>query len=222
MNSGLRLHERLALEVLDSQDALAGIGPCVAIFGGARVKDNSPFYAAARETARLLSQGGLSVITGGGPGIMAAANEGAKLGANGKSVGLLILLPYEETPNPHLDIRLTFNHFASRKVAFCRHAKAFVFFPGGYGTMDELGDVLAMMVTGKTEPVPIVMYNSAYWSGLIMWMRETMLGEGLISPDHLDCLLFAEQPEDIPRDIERWYEERPALCSADKSTTCPE
>jgi uncharacterized protein (TIGR00730 family) len=206
MDGGLRLHERLALEVLDSHGALASIGPCVAIFGGARVKDDSPFYAAARQTARLLSQSGVSVITGGGPGIMAAANEGAKLGGKGKSIGLLITLPFEEKANSHLDVRLTFNHFASRKVAFCRHAKAFVFFPGGYGTMDELGDVLALMVTGKTEPAPIIMYDTTHWSGLVVWMKERMLGQGLISPDHLDCLLFADRAEDIPPVIERWYE----------------
>jgi uncharacterized protein (TIGR00730 family) len=188
------LSQRLAKEVDASQAALVDLGPSVAIFGSARITPDNPYYVAARETARLLSRSGIAVITGGGPGIMRAANEGAKAGRGGRSVGLSIRLPVEETANPHLDVQLNFDHFASRKVAFCRHSKAFLFFPGGFGTLDELGEVLTLIQCGKSPHAPVLLYDNTFWQGMLDWMRERMLGPGLIGAHDLDRLVFCNEP----------------------------
>ena len=188
------LSQRLAREVDASQAALVDLGPSVAIFGSARIEPDNPYYLAARETARLLSQLGVAVITGGGPGIMQAANEGAQAGRGGRSVGLSIRLPDEETANPHLDVRLQFDHFASRKVAFCRHSKAFLFFPGGFGTLDELGEVLTLIQCGKSPYVPVLLYDKPFWQGMLDWMQERMLRPGLIGAHDLDHLMFCNRP----------------------------
>ena len=188
------LSQRLAKEVDASQAALVGLGPSVAIFGSARIKPDNPYFIAARETARLLSQLGIAVITGGGPGIMQAANEGAKAGRGGCSVGLSIRLPVEETANPHLDVLLQFDHFASRKVAFCRHSKAFLFFPGGFGTLDELGEVLTLIQCGKSPYAPVLLYDKTFWQGMLDWMQERMLRPGLIGKHDLDRLVFCNEP----------------------------
>ncbi len=188
------LSQRLAREVDASQAALVDLGPSVAIFGSARIEPDNPYYVAARETARLLSQSGIAVITGGGPGIMRAANEGAKAGRGGRSIGLSIRLPVEETTNPHLDVQLEFEHFASRKVAFCRHSKAFLFFPGGFGTLDELGEVLTLIQCGKSPHAPVLLYDKAFWQGMLDWMHERMLGAGLIGAHDLDRLVFCNKP----------------------------
>ena len=188
------LSQRLAKEVDASQAALVDLGPSVAIFGSARIKPDNPYYVAARETARLLSRSGIAVITGGGPGIMQAANEGAKAGLGGCSVGLSIRLPVEEMANPHLDVQLNFDHFASRKVAFCRHSKAFLFFPGGFGTLDELGEVLTLIQCGKSPHAPVLLYDKTFWQGMLDWMQERMLEGGLIGAHDLDRLVFCSEP----------------------------
>ena len=188
------LSQRLAREVDASQAALVDLGPSVAIFGSARIKPDNPYYLAARETARLLSQLGIAVITGGGPGIMQAANEGAKAGRGGRSVGLSIRLPVEETANPHLDVQLQFDHFASRKVAFCRHSKAFLFFPGGFGTLDELGEVLTLIQCGKSPYAPVLLYDKKFWQGMLDWMKVRMQDAGLIGAHDLDRLVFCNAP----------------------------
>jgi uncharacterized protein (TIGR00730 family) len=188
------LSQRLAREVDASQAALVDLGPSVAIFGSARIKPDNPYYVAARETARLLSRSGIAVITGGGPGIMQAANEGAKAGRGGRSVGLSIRLPVEEMANPHLDVQLNFDHFASRKVAFCRHSKAFLFFPGGFGTLDELGEVLTLIQCGKSPHAPVLLYDKTFWQGMLDWMQERMLDAGLIGANDLDRLMFCNNP----------------------------
>ena len=188
------LSQRLAREVDASQAALIDLGPSVAIFGSARIKPDNPYYVAARETARLLSKAGIAVITGGGPGIMQAANEGAKAGRGGRSVGLSIRLPVEERANPHLDVQLEFDHFASRKVAFCRHSQAFLFFPGGFGTLDELGEVLTLIQCGKSPHAPVLLYDKAFWQGMLDWMQERMLRPGLIGAHDLDRLVFCNEP----------------------------
>jgi uncharacterized protein (TIGR00730 family) len=190
------LHQRLAAEVLTSQGLLESVGSSVAIFGGSRVARGSITYGAARETGRLLSEEGITVITGGGPGVMEAGNEGARLGVKGKSVGLIITLPFEETPNPHLDIAITFEHFASRKVTFCRHSKAFIFFPGGAGTLDELYEVLALQATGKMPAAPVLLYDSMFWRGLVDWMKDQVVHQGLMSPKVLDALIYVDHPQD--------------------------
>ena len=188
------LSQRLAREVDASQAALIDLGPSVAIFGSARVAPDNRYYVAARETARLLSQLGIAVITGGGPGIMQAANEGARAGCGGRSVGLSITLPVEEKANPHLDVQLKFDHFASRKVAFCRHSRAFLFFPGGFGTLDELGEVLTLIQCGKSPHAPVLLYDKAFWQGMLDWMQERMLDAGLIGANDLDRLIFCSKP----------------------------
>ena len=188
------LSQRLAREVDASQAALTDLGPSVAIFGSARVAPDNPYYVAARETARLLSQLGIAVITGGGPGIMQAANEGARAGLGGRSVGLSIRLPIEEKANPHLDVQLKFDHFASRKVAFCRHSKAFLFFPGGFGTLDELGEVLTLIQCGKSPRAPVLLYDKTFWQGMLDWMQERMVDAGLIGAHDLDRLMFCSKP----------------------------
>lgn len=199
----LRLHERIAAEVLSANQQLQDIGESVSIFGGSRVARNSVGYGAARETGRLLSQEGISIITGGGPGVMEAGNAGAKLGGKGRSVGLVITLPFEEEDNPHLDVSITFQHFASRKVTFCRHSKAFVFFPGGAGTLDELFEILALQSTGKMPAAPVLMYDSLFWGGLIDWMRGEVLRQGLMSASVLDGLIFVDHPQDVLANIRR-------------------
>lgn len=188
------LSQRLAREVDACQAALTDLGPSVAIFGSARIAPDDPYYVAARETARLLSQLGIAVITGGGPGIMQAANEGAKAGRGGRSIGLSIRLPFEEKTNPHLDVQLRFEHFASRKVAFCRHSNAFLFFPGGFGTLDELGEVLTLIQCGKSPRAPVLLYDKTFWQGMLDWMQERMLDAGLIGTHDLDRLIFCNKP----------------------------
>lgn len=191
------LSQRLAREVDASHAALTNLGPSVAIFGSARIAPDNPYYVAARETARLLSQLGIAVITGGGPGIMQAANEGAKAGRGGRSVGLSIRLPVEEETNPHLDVQLKFDHFASRKVAFCRYSKAFVFFPGGFGTLDELGEVLTLIQCGKSPSAPVLLYDKTFWQGMLDWMQTRMLDAGFIGPHDLDRLVFCDEPAEV-------------------------
>jgi uncharacterized protein (TIGR00730 family) len=190
------LSQRLAREVDASKAALTDLGPSVAIFGSARVAPTNRYYVAARETARLLSARGITVITGGGPGIMQAANEGAKAGRWGRSVGLSIRLPAQEKVNPHLDVEVHFEHFASRKVAFCRHSQAFLFFPGGFGTLDELGEVLTLIQCGKSPYAPVLLFDKTFWQGMLDWMREGMLASALIGANDLDRLLFCNRPEE--------------------------
>lgn len=197
----LKLHERIAAEVLAAQQQLASLGEAVSLFGGARAARDSVVYGAARETGRLLSSEGIAIITGGGPGIMEAGNAGAKLGGKGRSVGLVITLPFEEEDNPHLDVSITFQHFASRKIAFCRHSKAFVFFPGGTGTLDELFEVLALQSTGKVPAAPVLLYSSLFWGGLVDWMRSDVLRRGLMSESVLEGLIFVDHPQDVLANI---------------------
>ncbi len=196
MKERTTLSQRLAREVDASAAALTNLGPSVAIFGSARLTPESRYYVAARETARLLSARGIAVITGGGPGIMLAANEGAKAGLRGRSVGLPIGLSAHEATNPHLDVKVQFEHFASRKVAFCRHSRAFLFFPGGFGTLDELGEVLTLIQCGKSPHAPVLLFDQTFWQGMLDWMRGRMLGSGLIAAHDLDRLLFCNRPEE--------------------------
>ena len=196
-----RTHETLAADVsLIASEFLAGFQavaridrPAVTIFGSARVPDGSPAYAAARETASLFARAGLAVVTGGGPGVMEAANRGARDGG-GLSVGFNILLPHEQGLNPYCDIALTFKHFYARKVMFVKAAEGFVFFPGGFGTLDELYESLTLIQTGVIGTFPVVLFDSGYWGELLGWMRGAMLDDGLISPGDLDLLEVTDDP----------------------------
>lgn len=183
-------------ELAQGFDALAHLPPSIAILGSSRAKPGDAAYLAAVETARLLSQAGFGIITGGGPGIMEAANKGAQEGGS-TSIGCTIELPLEESPNPYLDITLGFRYFFVRKTMFIRYAEAFIVFPGGYGTMDELFEALVLIQTSKVRHVPVILYDSRYWAGLVTWVRETMLLSDKIQPQDADLLLLCDDPQEM-------------------------
>jgi uncharacterized protein (TIGR00730 family) len=187
---------RIQGEFVHGFDTLAELGPAVTIFGSARTPPDHPMYQAAVETARLLAEAGLVIITGGGPGIMEAGNKGAKL-AGGVSVGLNIELPFEQTMNPYIQIPINFRYFFVRKTMFVKYAQAFVIFPGGFGTMDELFESLTLIQTGKIHNFPVILFGSAYWQGFLNWLRETVLVEGKISPADLDLLIVTDSPQEV-------------------------
>jgi uncharacterized protein (TIGR00730 family) len=191
--------ERITEELRMGFDALSGIGAAASFFGSARTTPDDPDYALARETARLVGESGLAVITGGGPGIMEAANRGARdVGAC--SIGLNIELPFEQGGNGYCDISLEFHYFFARKIMFVRYASGFVVFPGGYGTMDELFEALTLTQTGKITEFPVILVGSGYWPGLVDWLRERMLAEGNIGPDDLDLFSIVDEPAEV-RDL---------------------
>ena len=198
-----RTHETLATDVaLIASEFLVGFQAvqsidraAVSIFGSARVKDGSPTYDAARQTGKRFAEAGLAVVTGGGPGVMEAANRGARDGG-GVSVGFNIALPHEQGLNPYCDISLTFKHFYARKVMFVKAAEGFVIFPGGFGTMDELYESLTLIQTGKIGTFPVVLFDSDYWGEMIDWIRSEMLADGLVSPGDLDLLHVTDDPAD--------------------------
>ena len=198
-----RTHEALANDVsLIASEFLAGFQavqridrPAVSIFGSARVTEGSETYASARETARLFADAGLAVVTGGGPGVMEAANRGAKDGG-GLSVGFNITLPHEQGLNAYCDIELTFKHFYARKVMFVKAAEGFVIFPGGFGTMDELYESLTLIQTGKIGTFPVVLFDSDYWGEMVDWIRAEMLADGLVSPADLELLHLTDDPSE--------------------------
>ena len=173
---------RIQGEFVEGFEALSKIGPAVAIFGSARTAPEHPAYAAAVRAARILAKAGLTVITGGGPGIMEAGNRGA-LEAGGASVGLNIELPFEQIPNKYQNLHLEFRYFFVRKMMFVKYSIATLIFPGGFGTMDELFEDLTLIQTDKIKPFPVVLFGSEYWSGLIDWITNTMIPAGMISPE---------------------------------------
>ena len=184
--------ERIARELRRGFETLSGV--CgVSCFGSARVRETDPRYAQARETGRLLALAGFTVISGGGPGLMEAANRGAR-DAGGLSVGLNIELPFEQAPNHYQDISLTVHYVFTRKLMFVRYASAFVVFPGGFGTLDELFEALVLIQTHKVRDFPVVLMGSEYWSGLLEWMRERVAGEAMIKPSDLDLIQTTDDP----------------------------
>lgn len=185
---------RIMGEFVDGFDTLARVGPAVSIFGSARTAKTDPDYQAATETCRLLAEAGFAVMTGAGPGIMEAANKGARA-AGGLSIGLNIELPYEQSINPYVDLALTFRYFFVRKTMFVRYSEGFVIFPGGYGTMDELFEALTLIQTGKVHNFPLVMYNTRYHKGLVRWLKANMLDGGKIAAEDLEMIRFADTPE---------------------------
>jgi uncharacterized protein (TIGR00730 family) len=190
---------RIQAEFVTGFDTLADLPPAVSIFGSARTAPDDPMYKAAVETARLLAEAGLAVITGGGPGIMTAGNKGAHQ-AKGVSVGLNIELPFEQSHNTYITIPVDHRYFFVRKTMFVKYAQAFVIFPGGFGTMDELFEALTLIQTGKIHNFPIILFGSDYWSGLLEWLRNTMLAEGKISPSDLDLMVVTDSPQEV-RDL---------------------
>jgi uncharacterized protein (TIGR00730 family) len=187
---------RIMGEFVEGFEALAGVGPAVTIFGSARVSESDPMYAAAVETARQLGAAGYTIITGGGPGIMEAGNRGARE-AGARSVGLNIELSFEQHSNPYVDIEVDFRYFFIRKTMLVKYAEAFVIFPGGFGTFDELFEALVLVQTGKVRNFPIILYQSAYWHGLLEWVRSTALPGGKIAPADLDLLILCDTPAQV-------------------------
>lgn len=187
---------RIMSEFVNGFDVLAHIPPSIAVFGSARTKDDDPNYRAATETARLLAEAGFGIITGGGPGIMEAANKGAQEGGN-LSIGCNIELPFEQSSNEYLDVSLDFRYFFVRKTLFVKYSCGFIIFPGGFGTMDELFEALTLIQTKKVSNFPVILYGSQYWGGLMNWLRDTMLEMENISPGDLDLLRVSDDPQEI-------------------------
>ena len=188
--------DRIVEELRMGFDALASVGAAASFFGSARTPPDDPDYKLACETARIVGESGLAVITGGGPGIMEAANRGARE-AGALSVGLNIELPFEQGGNAHCDIALEFHYFFARKIMFVRYASGFVVFPGGYGTMDELWEALTLIQTGKITEFPVILVGTDYWRGLMDWVGERMLSEGNISPEDLELWTLTDDPLEV-------------------------
>jgi uncharacterized protein (TIGR00730 family) len=181
--------------------------PAAALFGSARIGEDHPAYGAARATGRLFAERGWAVVTGGGPGVMEAANRGCKEGG-GLSVGFNIELPHEQRSNDYLDIQYTFAHFYARKVCFVKPSEGFVIFPGGFGTLDELYEALTLIQTDKVLDFPVVLFGSDYWTGMLEWIREAPLREAMISPDDLELLHLTDDPEHAVELVVDCYERR--------------
>jgi uncharacterized protein (TIGR00730 family) len=190
--------DRIRDELERSFAALAEVRRGVAVFGSARMPESHPYYELAREIGRCLGARGLPVITGGGPGCMEAANRGAQE-AGALSVGLNIELPFEQGANPYLDLSLEFHYFFTRKVCFVRYSTGFVVVPGGFGTLDELFEALVLVQTQKIRPFPVVLAGSAFWAPMVDWVRDRLVGEGMISPEDLDLFAVSDDPDEICR-----------------------
>jgi len=197
---------RIMSEFVNGFDALASIPPCVTIFGSARTLPDDCVYIGAVGTACLLAKAGFGIITGGGPGIMEASNRGEQDGGN-LSIGCNIELAFEQVPNQYLDISLDFRYFFVRKTMFVKYSSAFIIFPGGFGTMDELFEALTLIQTKKVSNFPVILYGSKYWEGLLNWIRETMLAEEKVSVDDVTLLRISDDPEEICRMVCEAYQE---------------
>ena len=195
-------------EFVEATERLAAIKPAVTLFGSARVPPDSKYYTLTEQLARLLSDSGFSVISGGGPGIMEAANKGAFFGKS-PSVGLNIQLPHEQKSNPYQDISQTFRHFFARKYMFVRFASAYVVMPGGFGTLDELMEALTLIQTGKARKIPLILVCSDFWGGLITWFKERLVGEGMVDPEDIDLIQVIDDPAKVVEAIFKHYEGRP-------------
>ncbi len=194
-------------EFVEASQRLSAIRPAVTIFGSARTPPDSPYYELTETIARQLSDAGFSVISGGGPGIMEAANKGAFRGKS-PSVGLNIQLPHEQRANVYQDISQTFRHFFARKYMFVRYANAYVVMPGGFGTLDELLEALTLIQTGKSWKIPIILVCGDFWRGLVDWFQTTLVREGVISPEDMDLIQIIDKPEDVVDAIFKHYEAR--------------
>jgi uncharacterized protein (TIGR00730 family) len=186
---------RIMGEFIEGFDVLARIEKGVSFFGSARTGPDDPMYQAAQETARLLAQAGYDIITGAGPGVMEAANKGAKLGG-GRSIGCNIELPFEQGTNPYVDTVVNFRYFFVRKTMFVKYSNAYIIFPGGFGTLDELFEALTLIQTGKINQFPVVLFGRHYWAGLVRWLSARALGERKISPGDLDLVLLTDDPQE--------------------------
>lgn len=197
---------KIMSEFVNGYETLSRIGPCVAIFGSARIKDDNPYYLKAEETAAKLVEKGFGIITGGGPGIMEAGNRGAHE-AGGKSVGLNIVLPHEQHYNPYIDSDkcINFDYFYIRKTMFTRYSQGFIAFPGGFGTLDELSEALTLMQTNKISNFPIVMFGSSFWNPLVDWFRQTLLENKMIKEEDFGIFHVVDNVDEAVRIIDDFY-----------------
>jgi len=206
---------QIMAEFVEGFERLADISPSVSIFGSARTSPDDPYYKLAEQIAHELSNAGFSVVSGGGPGIMEAANKGAYQGKS-PSVGLNIQLPHEQSGNEFQDIRLSFRHFFSRKVMFVKYASAYVVLPGGFGTLDELAEILTLVQTRKSRRIPIILVVSSFWEKLIDWFQTTLVDAGTINPGDLDLVTILDEPKDVVGAIFKHYESRDFELSAEE------
>jgi len=195
---------RIIGELVEGFDKLSGVEPAVSIYGSARITAGDKLYAQTAEITRRLGEMGFSIITGGGPGLMEAANKGA-LEAGAKSIGLNIELPEEQSLNPYTTKSITFSHFFARKVMLVKYATAFIIMPGGLGTLDELTEILTLIQTHKIKPFPVILFHSEYWSGFLEWLRSSVLARELISEEDLNLLRVCDEPDDVIELIQRWH-----------------
>ncbi len=194
-------------EFAAATERLRGMRPAVSMFGSARIGEGHPYYAKAEQIARLLSDAGFAVISGGGPGLMEAANRGAFAGRS-PAIGLNILLPHEQGGNAYQDVSFDFRYFFARKMMFVRWASAYVVLPGGFGTLDELSECLTLVQTGKSRRIPIILVGRAFWQGLIDWAQTSLVGEGMIGERDLELMQVIEEPAEIVEAIFNFYENR--------------
>jgi uncharacterized protein (TIGR00730 family) len=194
---------RIMAEFVEGIETLSQVENAVTIFGSARIKPDNIYYQKTENLARLLVKNGFNLITGGGPGVMEAANKGASE-AGGKSVGLNIRLPFEQKPNPYANIHIDYKYFFVRKVMFVKYAVAYVIMPGGFGTMDEFFEALTLIQTKKIKSFPLILMGSEYWHGLIEWLKNTMLQEDKISPADMDLIQIVDEPEEVVRLIKKY------------------
>jgi len=199
---------QIMAEFVEGFERLAGVAPAVSLFGSARIPPGHRYYTLTETTARLLSDAGFAVISGGGPGLMEAANKGAYAGKS-PSIGLNIVLPQEQTANEYQDISLNFRHFFARKVMFVKYASAYVVLPGGFGTLDELAEILTLVQTGKSRRIPVILVDRAFWGGLLDWFTNRLVAEGMISERDLQLYRLVDKPEDVVAAIFDHYDERP-------------
>jgi uncharacterized protein (TIGR00730 family) len=210
-----RVFEIMA-EFVEATERLAHIRPAVSIFGSARTKPDHAYYQLAESIGRQLSDAGFTVISGGGPGIMEAVNKGAYAGRS-LSVGLNIQLPHEQASNAYQDVSQTFRHFFARKVMFAKFACAYVVLPGGFGTLDELGEVLTLVQTGKIRRIPVILVHGEFWRGLLDWIADRMVVEGMIDPEDMELIKVIDEPREIVEAIFNHYEKRGfALTAAER------
>jgi uncharacterized protein (TIGR00730 family) len=194
---------RIMAEFVDAIETLSDIKHAVSIFGSARTKQDDPYYQKAELLARRLAEAGFGVITGGGPGIMEAGNKGAAE-AGGQSVGMNIRLPFEQKPNPFANISIDYKYFFIRKVMFVKYAMAYVIFPGGFGTLDELFEATTLIQTKRIKSFPVILMGSEYWKGLVDWLKKTMLRDNKISPEDLNLFQIIDDPEEVVRHIQKY------------------
>lgn len=198
---------QIMAEFVEGFEQLAAIKPSVSIFGSARIPPEHRYYKLCEEIGRRLSDAGFSVVSGGGPGLMEAANKGAQAGRS-PSIGLNIQLPHEQVANPYQDISLSFRHFFSRKVMFVKYAAAYVVLPGGFGTLDELAEILTLIQTGKSRRIPVVLVGQEFWRGFLDWVEDSLMAEGMIAPEDRALMTVVDEPRQVVESIFDFYAKR--------------